>query len=60
MFFYAAVRNWQLGRYALAKMCIDAFYEPCLNWGKAALDGMMFDDWNEISYDAKRIWPNWG
>jgi hypothetical protein len=70
MFFYGAVRNGQLGRYALANMCIDAFYEPCLNWGKderfdvyniddAAFNGTCFDDWPEIRYFIDSIWPNW-
>jgi hypothetical protein len=70
MFFYAAVRNGQLGRYALAKMCIKAFYAPCLNRGKdkrfrayaiteATFDGMIFDDWPDIRYRIDSIWPNW-
>jgi hypothetical protein len=75
MFFYAAVKNGQLGRYALAKMCIDAFYAPCLTWDSDGCADERFKmhniwrttfpdiiglpDWNEISYDAKRIWPNW-
>jgi hypothetical protein len=74
MFFYGAVRNGQLGRYALANMCIDAFYYPCLKWGRdgcederfdaydiddAAFDGTVFDDWPEIYYCIESIWPNW-
>jgi hypothetical protein len=74
MFFYAAVRNGQLGRYALANMLTDAFYAPCLNWDsngcadsrftvydieEATFGNWCCDDWLEISYDAKRIWPNW-
>lgn len=70
MFFYAAVRNGQLGRYALAKMCIDAFYAPCLKWEKgdmfdtyniryATFGRWCFDDWPEIPYSIDSIWPNW-
>jgi hypothetical protein len=34
MFFYGAVKNGHYGRYALAKMCEEAFYIPCpyKNW----------------------------
>jgi hypothetical protein len=72
MFFYAAVRNGQLGRYALADMCEDAFLAPCLDWGEdedkdalsesydlGAIFDRCFDDWPEIGYRSKSIWPNW-
>jgi hypothetical protein len=70
MFFYAAVRNGQLGRRALAQMCINAFHAPCLNLKKddrfrgyrivwAALENRRFDDWPEIRYFIDSIWPNW-
>jgi hypothetical protein len=69
MFFYAAVRNGQLGRYALADMCIHAFYAPCLNRGKddrfdsykitqAALNYVLSED-SGLYYFVKSIWPNW-
>jgi hypothetical protein len=70
MFFYGAVRNGQLGRYALAKMCIKAFYAPCLTRERderfdsydiydTAFGGDTFENCDEIDYCAKRIWPNW-
>jgi hypothetical protein len=70
MCFHGAVRNGRLGRYALAKMFEDAFYAPCLEPDKderfkaydiisATFEGACFDDWPEIYYDLKDIWPNW-
>jgi hypothetical protein len=74
MFFYGAVRNGQLGRYALAKVCMEAFYYPCLKWGRdgcederfkaynisrATFGGMCFDGWPTMYYYLKSIWPNW-
>jgi hypothetical protein len=71
MFFYAAVKNGQLGRYALADMCIDAFYAPCLSWGdetderfivydieEATFSGRCFED-SGMRYFVNSIWPNW-
>jgi hypothetical protein len=70
MFFYGAVRNGQLGRYAFAMLCLDAFCAPCLdcendkrfyahNITYATFEGKCFDDWPDIDYDPKDIWPNW-
>jgi hypothetical protein len=74
MFFYAAVKNGQLGRYALAKMFTSAFYAPCLTWDSDGCADERFKmhniwlttfpdticcDWNEIRYNARLIWPNW-
>jgi hypothetical protein len=74
MFFFAAVRNGQLGRYELANMFTDAFYAPCLNWDSNGCADARFKihnvwlitfpdinpgDWPEIDYFIKSIWPNW-
>jgi hypothetical protein len=70
MFFHAAVMNGQLGRIALADMCISAFYAPCLNWGnderfigyhikQTALGDSLFEDLPEIHYFSDHVWPNW-
>jgi hypothetical protein len=70
MFFYGAVRNGRLGRYALADMCMDAFHAPCLDWEhdemfrvydirQATFESRCFDDWPETGYNSKSVWPNW-
>jgi hypothetical protein len=67
MFFYAAVKNGYFGRYALAKMCVDA--HEALRWKHISsstnnvwnitFDGICFDDWPDISYNIRRTWPEW-
>jgi hypothetical protein len=70
MFFYAAVKNGYFGRYAMAKMCVDAY--EALRWRRvsstnkeevdvetATFDGICFDDWPDIYYCVRSIWPNW-
>jgi hypothetical protein len=73
MLFYGAVKNAQCGRYTLARMCIKAFRSSQLERGKdlakdrlydsydlgMIFDGCCFDDWPEIHYRAKSVWPNW-
>jgi hypothetical protein len=69
MFFYAAVRNGQLGRHELAEMCVKGFYAPCLDWGnderfityhvKQATFGRRLYEDSGARYSIKSIWPNW-
>ncbi|MDR0630595.1 MAG: hypothetical protein LBF70_00985 [Holosporales bacterium] len=74
MLFYGAVENGKRGRYTLARMFIDAFYAPCTNWDRSGyhderftsreiilstFDDTCFDDWPEIDYHIKKVWPNW-
>jgi hypothetical protein len=74
MFFYASVRNGQLGRYALANMCMDAFYAPCTGdenghadarftaydiWHTTSPNVLGLPDCDTIDYEPKSTWPNW-
>jgi hypothetical protein len=75
MFFYVAVKNAQFGRVAMADMCMDAFYAPCINCDSSGYhderftsrniyptvyrNGARRSEFSRIGYCIKSIWPNW-